>query len=155
MISINKFATLISVLMLLNACSMATQTPLSKDMARVTLLDFDHVTVCIKGKRKTYSVGFGNRTVSLPSGSRATLFYENRQTSYMPYTHFSCKSHLSFLPQANQNYIASFAIVSNKCFMEIVKEDTSNITNIAYDDTVRKAEKCRVRNGVRDDDNDF
>ena len=140
MLSINtKISGLVPLLTLfIGACSVNppyTFKPGEKT-ASLAMIDRTQVVMCKDSNFYNVKLAEGKKIAKIPAGERisigAFMYYSGYQVSY------SCYPFLSFIPSAGEKYIVHSAVISNKCMVELVREDNSRPTGVAFEESLGK-----------------
>lgn len=122
------------IVLLLSSCATPYAFAPDERYASVKLVLGDTISMCKDGKMYKLDTEMGKDVVRVPVGSRISI------GTYMSYSGYNvtytCNPFLSFSPVEGQHYITDSNVITDNCYIDIVKIDDSTKTGLAVDDTV-------------------
>jgi hypothetical protein len=132
---ISGFSLAVVTLALLTGCgAMPYQPAANETMVPIKLMGIGEPRMCKDGK--VYSLSKDSKTgvAKVPVGQRISvgsyMYFDNYSVVY------SCTAWLSFVPEADRAYVSNAGIGDQRCFIEVVREDTAKETGVVREPSV-------------------
>lgn len=128
-----KSVFLISLL-ILGGC--ATPYPFTKEekTASIKLMNMGKAEFCKSGNFYIMPAVEGTNSALVPTGERISIGTFMSFQGYNVIHH--CYPFLSFLPKAGDKYVLHNYIRDNRCFVELVREDSTKATGVSLEPSV-------------------
>ncbi len=102
--------------------------------ASIRVVDRDRLDFCLNGSVHKLEKEEGSDFLKVPVGTRidlaADLYFATYGASY------SCKPALSFFPEAGEVYIVESNVITDHCFIELVRESVDTDTGITFEKSI-------------------
>lgn len=106
------------------------------EYATVKLTNNESLKICEQGRMFRLSPINNNREARVRAGEKISL------AKYMSFhghnVIYSCQPVVTFMPEANETYVLDYNVISNRCFIEVAKEDLVTKTGLVQVDRLEK-----------------
>jgi len=129
----------VAALSVLGGCAgMPPYQPGADDvMVPIKLFGDGRPQMCKDGRNYSLATTDTSDTVKVPSGQRISLGAFMQYDGYNVI--YTCRPALSFVPRPGQAYVANTGLNNNRCFIELVREDLSKDTGVAFEPSLAAA----------------
>ena len=131
MSNLSRKFLLVLGLVLVTGCASNPPYPFTKEEKKAYLKGVNNVAMCKDGSFYTVTTPEGAKAAPIPAGGRVSL------GTYMSYSGYnvtySCYPFLSFNPHESETYLINTFVRENKCYIELVREDQTKETGVAFE----------------------
>jgi hypothetical protein len=127
---------------LATGCAVMPYQPAANEvMAPVKYLGWGAPRMCKDGKMYSLSSVGNSDVYQVPVGQLIAFGASLRSDGYN--VTYTCNPWLGFRPEANRSYVANAGLSSpGRCFIELVREDSSKDTGVAIEPSLTRAPSC-------------
>jgi hypothetical protein len=131
----NKFLLLLCIFMLAS-CATYAPYPFAQEEKRATITFFTigKASMCKAGKIYNFSIIDGTNFAAVPAGERITIGTFMHFPEYA--VSYKCFPMQSVIPIEGEKYVLHNYIRDDKCFLEIVREDSTAETGIRNEPSI-------------------
>jgi hypothetical protein len=136
MSNVSRKVLMVLSVSLLAGCAAHDPYMFSKDekQASLKLLSAGGVSMCKTGKLYKLAMPDGAQAAPIPVGGRvdfvSSMFFGDGHYSY------TCFPAISFVPKESETYVLHGLVRNGRCFLEIVREDQSKETGLAFEPSI-------------------
>jgi hypothetical protein len=115
-------------------------------MAPLRFVGIGKLQMCKEGKLYSLDVDSATNTAMVPAGQRITVGSFMYFSEYM--YNYSCRPVTSFIPDASRAYVSNAGVADRRCFIELVRQDSSRDTGVMLEPTIGPGSCAKLDPGL-------